>query len=749
MQTTFTSLRRGAVLICAGAALALPASRAADSDVPTGDAFPTFESYIKVSGYGPEINGDHAAFATRTDIPNTGAVGIEDLFFTKDISDGTTMKINGRAMAGSDDYLLSLNLTKDNVGSIEAGYKSFRTFYDGVGGFFPLSDQFYKMSPESLHVDRGSFWVDTKFAKGNSPVFTLSFHDDTRTGDKDSTIWAPTIGGNAVVTASGTLVGTASPANTPYVLPNLLSLSEHHRTLEASMTASIGKTTETLKANFDWVGNVDTRYYTKYANSNVVATAATLTATPAVSATYYPINVLDDQEAVTAKTFRLTNQTETALSSHVSLEVGLSYSRISADDGGEWITPAYNTTAKAIFPAVTAGNVATDARVDDYVGNVFLKITPTKDWLCDIGYRQEYNVIADTGSYITTSLASGATAVTAANTTTATDVTYSHLSDHVETPEVSLQYLGINRLSLYLTADKRVDAGNQHFISPYAATTVTGAGVVTTALASPGSVYFQNANQDYENLKVGANWNASSLFTVRAEVFRKDHQNEFIGSDAIIGTKSYGSLFQTGYTFTGLTLSVICKPLPELSFNTRYQPQSGNMSVVGNTVTNGDGTEVTSGKSRAQMISETIDWTPYRQLYFQGNLNVVYDYLETAYPVVVVSATTNVPTPIQNANNNYITGSVLCGFVLDRQDDAQIQGLWQRADNYNPQIALGGQPYGAGFELQSISVGLKHKFTNRMLGDAKVGYFDCTDDTTGGFTNYRGPLFYIALEYAL
>ncbi len=48
----------------------------------------------------------------------------------------TTMVIDGRALVGSEDYLGKVNLTKNEVGVFETGYKRFRTFYDGVGGFF-------------------------------------------------------------------------------------------------------------------------------------------------------------------------------------------------------------------------------------------------------------------------------------------------------------------------------------------------------------------------------------------------------------------------------------------------------------------------------------------------------------------------------------------------------------------------------------------------------------------------------------
>jgi hypothetical protein len=36
-----------------------------------------------------------------------------------------------------------------------------------------------------------------------------------------------------------------------------------------------------------------------------------------------------------------------------------------------------------------------------------------------------------------------------------------------------------------------------------------------------------------------------------------------------------------------------------------------------------------------------------------------------------------------------------------------------------------------------------------MMGNAKLGYFDAKNDTTGGNTNFRGPLAYVSLDYAL
>ncbi|MFI5358047.1 MAG: hypothetical protein ACHQ4G_12000 [Opitutales bacterium] len=736
MHAKIFSLRRCAGLICAGAILTLPRVSSAASDIPTqADAFPNFESYVKLSGQAPFITGDSAAFATRTGTPNTGAGGIEDLFITKDLSKDTTVTINGHALAGTDDFLGSVNFTKNDFGSFEVGYKSFRTYYDGVGGFFPQSSQFQVFTPEQLHTDRAAFWITATLALPDRPVFKISYREELRTGQKDSSEWAAIVNPLAVV-VNGAIVGTALPANTPFTAPNVLTIDEDHHILEGSMVATFGKITETFKVTGDWANNLDHRSYVKYPGSTVLADPT--------------VTVLDDQEDYKSNSYKLLSQTEAKFNDYLAVELGLTYQHLDTTFGGEWDTPTYSTTLKTVYTAITAGNIYGGSMVDDYVGNIFLKLTPNKNWAVDLGFRDECNITGSSGGFTNATLPTTAKNTLPGSFTVASDVCYSHYVDHVATPEVTVQYTGFDRVSLYATYNNRVNHGGQHWINPYAAATYTGTtGVSTTATVPLGSTFFQEANQNNQDAKFGANWNMSNQLTIRAEVFRKDHDNRFIGANDIVGTASYGALYATGYTFTGAKLSVIYKLTPELSFNSRYQAQNGMMSVTANAVTGGVGNEATSGKAKTQSFSETIDWTPNPQVYVQGNVNVVFSYIQTAYPAVVVSTTSNIATPIQNFNNNYYTGSALCGFVLNKQTDVQLQGFWMKADNYNPEIATGGQPYGASFEQASVTAGVKCKFSDRLIGEAKVGYLRRIDDTTGGNTNFHGPLGYLSLTFAL
>src|SRR3954470_24422954 len=131
---SFLSHRAAQSAAAAALALGIPAS---GMGAPAAtDAFPTSESYIKISGQAASISGDEAAFNKRTQQPANGGAGIEDLHVNKDLSKTTALELDGRALTGSEDYLVRLNVAKTEVGSVEMGYKRFRTFYDGIGGFF-------------------------------------------------------------------------------------------------------------------------------------------------------------------------------------------------------------------------------------------------------------------------------------------------------------------------------------------------------------------------------------------------------------------------------------------------------------------------------------------------------------------------------------------------------------------------------------------------------------------------------------
>ena len=191
-----------------------------------------------------------------------------------------------------------------------------------------------------------------------------------------------------------------------------------------------------------------------------------------------------------------------------------------------------------------------------------------------------------------------------------------------------------------------------------------------------------------------------------------------------------------------MALSVIVKPTPQLTFSTRYQPQTGMMSVTGNVVTGGSGNEITSGKAKGQLFSETVDWTPTTRLYLEGNINVAYNYIQTAYPVVVVSGHDQHRHPDPECQQQlHQPAAGCCGFVLDkRRTTCSSRRIAPRRTITIRRSQPAASPTGRASSSKARTLGWKHKFSDRLIAEGKAGYLRRTDGTTGGFTNYRGPL---------
>jgi hypothetical protein len=237
----------GAASLAAAVLSALSGARAAGTDT---DAFPVFDNYLLLSGQGVRVSGDSAAFQARNWTSRSGYGGIEDFRYSKDLSNDFTLQLDGHALGITSDYLAHLNLAKSEVGSVDAGYERFRTFYDGVGGFFPLNNQWFALSYSNLHVDRSKFWVETTIALPHKPVITLKYTNELRAGTKDSTIWADT---DFTGLPTGQTISQVRK-----IAPAYRQLGERHQTLEGTIKQTVGNTTIELRLLGDKVNNDDT-----------------------------------------------------------------------------------------------------------------------------------------------------------------------------------------------------------------------------------------------------------------------------------------------------------------------------------------------------------------------------------------------------------------------------------------------------------------------------------------------------------
>jgi hypothetical protein len=247
--------------------------------------------------------------------------------------------------------------------------------------------------------------------------------------------------------------------------------------------------------------------------------------------------------------------------------------------------------------------------------------------------------------------------------------------------------------------------------------------------------YATHIKEKHGNVKVGANWTPVGIFSARAEVFTKDHENHFDG----FGTANPTDFYYLNYDMYGAKLTATIKPTPTVAFTSRYIHQRGKAS----TADAGLGS-IDSGDTRRHQFGETVDWNPSKAFYAQANANIVFDTIITSYPKVTGAA----KDVLHNSDNNYIDGDVVLGTAVTKEADLQLRATYYRANNYDTSLVATTLPYGAGAKEYTVSAGLKYKIDAKTVASAKIGYAESVNDTTGGNTNFRGPLAYVSLEHA-
>ena len=735
MNASNTSLLRTAAL-AVSAILLLGRGHAAEAD-----AFPTFENRIKFSATGTSFNeGSKAAAQRRTQLPSMGAGGIEAFSYNREVSKETSWQVDGKALGNAGDYLAQFAITRNEVGSFEAGYKRFRTFYDGAGAFFPIGNSWLPVFQRATYVDRGNLYLNAKVELPKAPVYTLRYSNQTRTGRKDSTIMGESDQTGIPIWSLAALNPVTAARK---IVPAYLQLNERQQTLEGSISKTFGKTTAGLTLVGTRITNNDTRAVMRYFGE-----LRPYPAIPANPPTLVPPALANNQtggfEQLTLdeKAWTLIGKVESALSDNLTAYAGASYHHSNGDfTMARAISLAVMTSTgrKDLVGGFAPGgrppyshNTTGTMKVNVYTANAGVQMKPMKDLRFDAGVKAEdYTAIGKSNvNYINHQVALATGVVVPMPVANANA---SRNSEKVWSPEVDARYTGIKHVSFFGSWDYRSSPGDER--ATYGSLSVnTTAGTVGPGLA----VFSDKVKEKHANYKAGANWTPFSAVVLRSEYYAKDHQNRFDG----YGT-SAGGLYVLDYDIYGTKSTVTLRVTPALSLTTRYVTQRGKAVVADDTFTNPGG--AASGDSRRYEVAETISWTPSKVWYVQADVNRVYDRISTAYPY----ATGLALGVIRNADNNYWNASLLTGFVIDKVTNAQLQGTYYKADNYNRAMAATTLPYGAGGREYSVSAGVTRKLSDRWIGSAKIGYFESRNDTTGGFTNFHGPLAYLSFEHRL
>src|ERR1041384_2470347 len=124
------------------------------------------------------VDGDKAAFMRRTQMPAGTFGGVEELHFEEMVGKKGLFQLDARSIWDNRDNLFKVDLSHPEIGYVRAGYKEFRTWYDGSGGFSPRSNAWVTLYDEELHIDRRQAWFEGGLTLPDWPVFTVRYTSD-------------------------------------------------------------------------------------------------------------------------------------------------------------------------------------------------------------------------------------------------------------------------------------------------------------------------------------------------------------------------------------------------------------------------------------------------------------------------------------------------------------------------------------------------------------------------------------------
>jgi hypothetical protein len=655
------------------------------------------------------ISGDRAAFKQRSGLPRGPCGGVEDFHYEQDIGKRGLFEIDGRGIFDNHDYGLSLGLAHPDIGYVRGGYREFRSYYDGSGGFSPASNAWVKLYNEELFIDRGQAWIEAGLTLPDLPVFTVRYAYEFRDGQKDSTIW-------------GDYSLSLNNANVRGIVPTFRGIDEHRHIIDADVKHTIGSTAfgVGLRYERDDIRNT----------LNIRRRPGELTRTRAVTQ-------LDDTDAeiLSPRAF-----VESRLHPNVLFTAGGAYTRLDTDIGGSRI---YGRSYGSPFNPLYLNRQNNDegfldlsggTRVDQYVVNLNLMITPWQNFVILPGLRFEHQDQVGE-SFFTETRVSGTNAPALQDILNTRARRFTDVSERIE-----LRYNGLTNWVLYARGEWLQGQGtlreNEFDVEDDG----------TTAAIQRET----DSERFVQKYVAGVNWYPHRRLNVAAQYYYRTRRNDYDHPiDTTIfnppATNNFYPAFIRRHEFNTHDVNgrVTLRPLANLTLVSRYDFQATSYNTRGGVNSFGiQLDEIESAQATSHIFNQSISWAPFARLYLQGSVSYAVEHTDS--PAVIFTGPAS--NLVQNAENDYWNASAIIGYALTRTTDLQAEYFYYRADNYvdNSTVSV---PFGAGAEQHGVTGSVINRFWKNFVWKIQYGFFTGHDQTSGAHNDDQAHLVYSSWQY--
>lgn len=691
-------------------ALALPAfaakagvdaNGAKGTETTAEEAPPEYNNWITLGPGGIFVIDDDARFQHRHWLKEGFFGGLEELHVEPAINDKITLKIDGRALAGAEDYLAGIDLAVRDVGYLKAGYRKFRTWYDGHGGYFPPNDLFIELYNNELWIDRDSLYVELGLRVPKWPEITFRYERQSREGRKDSTIWG-----------DSALTGLPGTTNVRGIVPAFYSIDETRDIFTFDIRHTIGKTEAGLGLRYEEQDNDNSRNVHRR---------------PGEAQDRF----FTQRDNLSADLFSLHAYQTTRLSPQVQFSTAYMYTTLDSEIGGDRI---YGSSYEPIFDPLYDRRQRRDegfvnmfggSQLSQHVATLNLAWRPSKDWVIIPSFRYEHNDLDSVSNSIETVVPPTGPLVAILEPLQA----QSERSFDAVTEAIEVRFTGVKNWSFYLKGEwmqEELDQIERDFeLEEETASLLIGrdtAGDIQT-----------------QKYVLGANWYAHPAVTIATQYYKKIHENEYdhpFDTTANVGVGDRYPAFLRDHDFylDDFNVRVTWRPIPTLTSVSRYDFQLATIDTRGDFLETVESADIT-----AHILSETITWNPVPRLYLQGSVHYVRNETDTP-------SEEQIGAIVQDMKNNYWNGTLAAGYALGDRTDLRVNYSYYRADNFedNSTVSL---PYGSDAEEHAVTATLTHDFSSNLRGTLRYGFFNNCTEAYGNRHNYDAHMVATSLQY--
>jgi opacity protein-like surface antigen len=647
-------------------------------------------NWVEFGFGGTFTRGSRAEFQRQHQLPEVFG-GVTSLHYEKTFGEDETglFKADIRGLFNNDDYQVRLELSDESKGHVRVGYREFRTWYNGAGGWFPAGAAWHDPFDYQEFVDRGEAWVELGLTLPDLPVVEFSYHHWFRNGEKNSTIWG-----------ASTVPGLPAGSNTRHIAPTWLGLDEQRDLFALDVKHTLGSVTFGVGGTYEHAEFDNSRNVLDYPDQpNAAATTQ---------------REQSDEDLFSAHAFA-----ETRLSEKILLTLGYAYTDLDTDLSGYRVYgTAYDPDLGQRLPsAATFGSLGGGADQSQHTGNLNLMMTLGENFYLVPSLRFESEDLS--GSSLYTSPADALGMVYNADN----DRGYLEVAENLD-----LRYAGLKNWVFYARGNWVQGSGD---LEENWDNLISGANVVRRKTDDTHS---------WQKYSVGAHWYACSRVSVSFQYYHKIRNNQYDHAEDSSSNQAPGLIRYPAYlraedfVTDDVNVRLSVRPRSNLQLVLRYDYQTTTLTSQVDRWSSLDASDMNS-----QIYGASLSWTPWHRIYLLGSVSYVLDSVDTlAAESVAVMA---------DAHNNYWTATGGVGYALDQKTDVNVQYIYYRADNYDPARAAVSVPYNAGFEQQGVTVGLTRQLNPRTRLGLQYGFFTYDDETSGHHLDYDAHLVYGTLQY--